>query len=270
MDALLPRARSLSAVDASAERERALAFLAAMDDDAVERTAPFPGGRVLVDLTFPRMWDANHIRLEDPWEGSVEELAEQGKRRARELGLAHCMITTADDCEASRLGPPLRVAGFRPERHVVMAHRGGAPDVGHPIEDVPIDATAVVREAILRESPFGDDDTVEQVLDYQRSVHKRIGDAWMAAFHEGRVGATCRRIARDGVGQIEDVGTLPELRRRGLASALVAAGLDRLRDQGEELCLIVADDGSQAAELYHRLGFEDIAAVTRFRLFPLS
>jgi ribosomal protein S18 acetylase RimI-like enzyme len=226
---------------------------------------------MLVDLTFPRMWDANHIRLEDRWEGSAEELADQGKRRARELGLGHCMITTADDWEASRLGPPLRVAGFRPERHVVMAHRGSAPRVGgHSVEDVPIDATAAVREAILRESPFGDDDTVDQVLAYQRTVHRRIGDSWMAAFDEGRVGATCRRIARDGVGQIEDVGTLPDLRRRGLASALVLAGLARLRSQGEELCLIVADDGSQAAELYHRLGFEDIAAVTRFRLFPLS
>ncbi|MEJ7715015.1 MAG: GNAT family N-acetyltransferase [Thermoleophilaceae bacterium] len=258
-------------MDASAERERALTFLAAVDDDAVERTAPFPGGKLLVDLTYPRMWDANHIRLEGRWAGSAEELAEEGKHRSRELGLGHCMITTADDAEAARLGAPLRVAGFRPERHVVMVHRGGAPEIElGQVEDVPIDATAVVREAILRESPFGDDDTVNQVLAYQSSVHDRIGDAWMGAFHEGRVAATCRRIARNGVGQIEDVGTLPQLRRRGLASALVVAGLDRLHGQGEEMCLIVADDGSQAAELYHRLGFEDVAAITRFRLFPLS
>lgn len=258
-------------MDALAEREQALDFLAAVDDAAVERVEPFPCGRLLVDPSFPRMWDANHVRLQTRWTGEPWELAIESKRRARAVGLGHCMVTTADDSDAVRLSPAMRGEGFRPERHVVMAYRRGLDgDPPANVEDVHIEATRAVRESLLRESPFGDDDTVEQVLAYQRKVHERLADTWMAAFDDAVVAASCRRIVRDGLGQIEDVGTIPGRRRRGFASDLVRGGVHRLRADGLGACLIVADDGSHAAALYRRLGFEDIATITRFRLFPLT
>jgi mycothiol synthase len=59
------------------------------------------------------------------------------------------------------------------------------------------------------------------------------------------------------VGVVEVVGTLPEHRRRGLASALTAEGLRRLRRQGAASATLYVDglNPTRAYDVYGRLGF---------------
>ncbi|HZU17321.1 MAG TPA: GNAT family N-acetyltransferase [Candidatus Dormibacteraeota bacterium] len=59
------------------------------------------------------------------------------------------------------------------------------------------------------------------------------------------------------VGLIEAVGTLPEHRRRGVASALLVEALWRLRGRGARTASLYVDalNPTGAATLYHRLGF---------------
>jgi ribosomal protein S18 acetylase RimI-like enzyme len=60
------------------------------------------------------------------------------------------------------------------------------------------------------------------------------------------------------VGLISSVGTLPEHRRRGLATWLVAEGLRRLRKGGARHASLYVDGMSefQAFDAYRKLGFE--------------
>ncbi len=60
-----------------------------------------------------------------------------------------------------------------------------------------------------------------------------------------------------GEAELLRVGVAPEERRRGLARALVAAGLARLRGERVEVChLEVRVDNHGAVALYENLGFE--------------
>lgn len=66
-------------------------------------------------------------------------------------------------------------------------------------------------------------------------------------------------VFRHAAGEAEllRVGVNPAERRRGLARALVAAGLERLRAEGVEVChLEVRVDNHGAVALYEDLGFE--------------
>lgn len=57
-------------------------------------------------------------------------------------------------------------------------------------------------------------------------------------------------------GYFEPVATVPEHRRRGLASQVILEGLRRLRAMGADLALVGTGEGMPANELYGALGFE--------------
>jgi GNAT superfamily N-acetyltransferase len=64
-------------------------------------------------------------------------------------------------------------------------------------------------------------------------------------------------LRRQPVGVVEVVGTLPEHRRRGLAYALTAAALRRLRGRGAASASLYVDglNPTRAYDIYSRLGF---------------
>jgi ribosomal protein S18 acetylase RimI-like enzyme len=60
-------------------------------------------------------------------------------------------------------------------------------------------------------------------------------------------------------GQFEPVGTLADVRRRGLARAVMAAGLRHLADLGATQAIVDTDyDNLQANPLYAALGFTTV------------
>jgi ribosomal protein S18 acetylase RimI-like enzyme len=60
------------------------------------------------------------------------------------------------------------------------------------------------------------------------------------------------------VGLVSSVGTVPEHRRRGLATWLLAEGLLRLRSVGARHCSLYVDglNETRAFDAYRKLGFE--------------
>ena len=64
--------------------------------------------------------------------------------------------------------------------------------------------------------------------------------------------------APNGLGMIEDVFTRPESRRRGVASAMLAAFADQLTGQGCDRVFLGALANEQAKGLYARLGFRPV------------
>lgn len=247
------------------ERTRVLAFLRDAEELAAERSAPFPGGTVLVQPAYPLIWDVNHVRLDSPWPGHAEDLDTAVERASRAAGLEHRMLAVADSREAERLTPGLAELGWRREQRVVML-LARAPDRAPAAlaEQVPAAGVAGIRTAILREAPEVGHEAVRQVLAWEQQTALAAAGQWLAAFADGRPAACARVLFQDGVGQVDDVATLPEMRGRGLAASVVLGGIAALRADGVECIAIVADAHGGPRELYAKLGFDPVALTSRF------
>ena len=64
--------------------------------------------------------------------------------------------------------------------------------------------------------------------------------------------------APNGAGMIEDLFTLQSARRRGIATAMIAAFTARLRDAGCRTIFLGALATEQAKHTYFRLGFRPV------------
>ena len=248
------------------DRARALAFLHETAVRAADRTEPFPGGVALLTAGFPGVWDANYVRLQEPWPGTAEKLHAALARAFDGLGLAHRMVVTHHGEDAQQLAPGLRTLDYEEETLTVMA-LGHEPSrtASAPVEDVHIRVVRAIRAtAGLDRAPEGDE-VVDQILRWGLQVHERLHDRWLAAFDDGVPAACARLISHGSVGQVEDVTTLPSRRNRGLASSVVLGGIDRLHAEGVELVLIVVDRDSGPLTLYRDLGFDPLSTITRFR-----
>lgn len=62
----------------------------------------------------------------------------------------------------------------------------------------------------------------------------------------------------NAMGMVEDLFTLPQLRRRGVASALIAHCVDYCRRRGSNQVLIGSHASEPPKHLYRRLGFEPV------------
>ena len=62
----------------------------------------------------------------------------------------------------------------------------------------------------------------------------------------------------DQIGMVEDLFTLPEFRKRGLASAIIKHCIDYVRERGAGPVFIGAHVNDTPKDLYHRLGFEPL------------
>jgi len=62
-----------------------------------------------------------------------------------------------------------------------------------------------------------------------------------------------------GIGQVEDLFTLPEYRNRGLAAALIHRCVADCREKGARHVVIVADPSDTPKQIYARMGFRPLA-----------
>ena len=159
-----------------------------------------------------------------------------------------------------RLAPGLRGAGWLVERDVFMVlrrdrDRAAQAGLAREVDEATIRA---VEAQTIGEEPYGEPAIVEQLL-ASRAAFGRSGHArYFVAASDG-VDACHTTLYSDGVvAQIEDVGTVRAMRRRGLARAACSAALDAAIAAGHELVFIVADDEDWPKELYAKLGFDAV------------
>jgi ribosomal protein S18 acetylase RimI-like enzyme len=73
-------------------------------------------------------------------------------------------------------------------------------------------------------------------------------------------------LGHDGVGQVEDLYVEPEVRHRGLATALIHRGVADCRARGAAAVVIAADATDTPKAMYAAMGFEPIAIVHKYLL----
>ena len=64
--------------------------------------------------------------------------------------------------------------------------------------------------------------------------------------------------------QVEDVGTLPEHRGKGYATAVILEAIEQARASGADFVFLVADAEDWPKELYGKLGFDELGHYTKF------
>ena len=134
------------------------------------------------------------------------------------------------------------------------------------------DHPATLAEAI-RNEPHGKDETlVQQILEHRRDVGEAIPTRLFAGEADGRLVAHTELYCEDGVGQVENVFTLPDYRSRGLARSLVLHAVAESHAAGIEFTFLVADADDWPQRLYEKLGFETVGRYARFlkQLVPAS
>jgi len=249
------------------EFERAFRLMDALDERSAERLEPTPYGPVLVHERLTRVHDLNFLRAEEPGEASAEQLAAEADRvQGTVPELEHRRVNLRSEEVARRLEPDFVGLGWEPQWFVLMAY-GRPPDrtPDAPVREVDEPALRPLWTTGIRNAPFGKDErVVEQLIEHRRLVAQAIPTRFFAAEVDGELVAHAELYSYDGVGQIENVVTLPEFRRRGLARAIVQRAVQESTAAGNDLAFLVADAFDWPQKLYEKLGFETVGRYARF------
>ena len=106
-----------SAVDTDARRG-AIRFLCAIEDACAERVLSAPGGCAILDSRHPRLWDANHVRVEAS--EAPDALALDAVARLHFDALGFQMISVLHDAVGRALTGPLESVGYRADHQLLM------------------------------------------------------------------------------------------------------------------------------------------------------
>jgi ribosomal protein S18 acetylase RimI-like enzyme len=248
--------------------ERAIAFEESLRHQAVDEVVPFRFGEALLTPSLPHVWDLNVLRVLDA-NPSAEEVAAEAERVLGGAGLAHRRVVAHDEA----LVPGFKELGWETNRFVFMAHRGGGAreTAGIAVQEVERDRLLPLREALVREAPWGEDDeTVKQILAAQTRAAKAGRARHFVVLVDGE-GASAAELYSDGrTAQIEDVITLTSHRNRGYATAVILHAVEAALAAGHDFIFLIADAEDWPKELYARLGFEAIGHTCAFQRRPTA
>jgi GNAT superfamily N-acetyltransferase len=238
---------------------RALAFLKGIDERASSRIEHLPFGTAYLRPELPQVWSRNFIWVEaSATELDVGELTRSAERIKEQANLDHSRLVFEDEAAAGAAGARLLLEGWLPERLIVMPHAGPSSPLPPDTETHEVDPEALYepRRAIMRLDPLtAPEDTITQLLAADAVVRQAANERCFAAVVNGRVVSFCRLFSDGTTAQIEDVETLPEYRRRGHSSAVVAHAL-REAWASHDFVFILADAADWPKDWYARLGFE--------------
>jgi GNAT superfamily N-acetyltransferase len=222
---------------------------------------------IVANPAFPEVWEANHAdEVTAETETEIDAVF-----AAMEAHLAHtkCRIVHTDGFTSDAFLARLALHGFE-EKFVViqMALQGEVAHRGGPIELAPVTDEAdwnALLKLVLADHAEGrrtggmilpPEFSAEMVASYRAKsaafhFHLAVSDGIPVAF-----GAYA--IAPGGVGIIDELFTLPSVRRQGFATGIIAEFADRLRAAGCETIFIGALVNETAKHLYAKLGFRPV------------
>jgi GNAT superfamily N-acetyltransferase len=253
--------RSLIELELSLERE---------SSESVEE---FDWGRLIHNPKTDQIWIDNYMEL-DSDDVDAHELAVIADRELGGRGLAHRLIRPRGPERAAALETGFREIGWDIDLSLFMVLRREPDRTTSQSAEVPRDRIEIVRRAVAEDDPdFRSDPdftgrAIRQSLARDARVDPIANARWFAAPANGEPGASCVLYERDGIGQVETVGTRPEFRGRGLATAVVMAAAEASRQAGHRTTFIVADAEDWPWKLYEKLGFDPVGEHRAFLRKP--
>jgi ribosomal protein S18 acetylase RimI-like enzyme len=233
------------------ELARAWAFLDRADM-AGDRTASSSVGTAIYDDTVPLRLDSNLLRVEQ--DAEPEEVLAEAERLERR------MIVFRSTDVGERLAPFFAGRGWLVRRHLLMAQLREPDRNGDRalVEEVAEEELRPARQRVVENEPWGKPEVMAQLFAAKHLIGERARARFFAVKVDGEV-ASYSDLYQDGAdAQVEDVGTLPEHRGRGYATAIVLAAIEAARADGAEFVFLVADLEDWPKELYRKLGFDEL------------
>jgi GNAT superfamily N-acetyltransferase len=239
------------------ELARSYAFMARGDMSGT-RVVESPVGRAVYTDELPRRLDGNYLWVDRASE--PEELVAEAARLERRL------IFVPDPELGDALAPWFKQQGWRIDRHVVMAQlrepeREADLSLVHEVSEPDLRAA---RRRVLADEPWATPEVLDQIFAAKALIGERVRTRFFAVELEGEV-VSYSDLYLDGAdAQVEDVGTVPEHRNTGRATAVVLGAIVEARAAGAEFVFLVADANDWPKVLYGRLGFDEVGHYTKF------
>jgi ribosomal protein S18 acetylase RimI-like enzyme len=240
----------------SDELARAYAFLARGDMCGTRTVASTYGTAVYTD-ELPRRLDGNYLRVEQ--EADPEELVAEARRLERRV------LFVPDPALGDRLAPWFAEHGWRIDRHLVMAQLRPAERRGDLsfVRELDEEALRPARRRLLEDEPWATPEVVEQLFAAKALIGERVTARFFGVSVDGEIVSYTDLYVDGADAQIEDVGTLPEHRGRGHATAVILAAIAQAREARADFVFLVADAEDWPKELYRRLGFDELGHYTK-------
>jgi N-acetylglutamate synthase-like GNAT family acetyltransferase len=239
-----------------------LAFEQGMARRSARRVVELPFGVGLLNDEVPLSWDHNRLLVTEP--ATAADVGAAAEDVLGGAGVAHRQVSI-DVEDQGALAEALKAQGWTRARHVVMALDGAplrSPDASVRVRPVSLEE---LREPVAaswrREQPTLSEEGVRQLVDRRAITERAVRATFLGAFAEGRLAARCDLYRSDDgrVAQVEEVNTDPDVRGRGLGTAVVLDAVYRALAGGAELVFLRADADDWPQEWYRDLGFVDVA-----------
>jgi ribosomal protein S18 acetylase RimI-like enzyme len=231
--------------------DRAWAFMRRADI-AGGRTEDSAVGTAIYDDEVPLRLDSNFLLVER--EAAPEQVAEEAARLRRR------MVVFRDTDQGERAAPWFREHGWLVRRHLLMAQLREperSADLAR-VEQVEEHELRPARLRVVEGEPWAKPEIMAQLFAGKHRIAERVLVRYFAVRANGAVASYSDLYSDGAEAQVEDVGTLPEHRGRGYATAVVLAAIEAARRDGAEFVFLVADLDDWPKELYRRLGFDEL------------
>jgi ribosomal protein S18 acetylase RimI-like enzyme len=120
------------------------------------------------------------------------------------------------------------------------------------------------RRRVLANEPWATPEVLDQIFAAKALIGRRVSTRFFAVELEDEV-VSYSDLYLDGAdAQVEDVGTVPEHRNEGHATAVVLGAIAEARKAGAGFVFLVADADDWPKELYGKLGFDVVGHYTKF------
>jgi ribosomal protein S18 acetylase RimI-like enzyme len=249
--------------------ERIHRFFRHAEEGVCDEVVKTVHGTALVTPTLPLVWQVNAIRAED-LKATAKQLAAEADEVQAAFGHRKCVVH--DEELGARLAPGFEQLGWNVFRVLIMLRRREPerPPEPPPGGEVSREVGAATLAAFRREQPFGWQEQAVRQLAEMDARYDRVLAARDFASPPDDPGCACRLYMHDGLGQVDEVGTLMSRRRRGHARAAVAAAADAAAADGCSEVFMVTDASDWPQELYRSLGFDEIGATYEFLKVPIT
>jgi ribosomal protein S18 acetylase RimI-like enzyme len=239
------------------ELARAYAFMARGDMGGTRIEESRFGTAVYTD-ELPSRFDCNYLRLER--DAEPEALVAEAKRLERPL------IFVPDPELGARLTPWFEAQGWRIDRHLVMAQLREPAKTADlsVVRELDEEALRPARRRLLEGLPWAKPEVIEQLFKAKTLIGERIATRFFGVELDDAVVSYADLYVDGADAQVEDVGTLPEHRGKGYATAVILRAIEQARAAGADFVFLVADAEDWPKELYRKLGFDDLGHYTKF------